>query len=223
MNRKPLTVEVADKIIEMIKEEKFLPGSRLPNEFELSSMLSVSRGTVREAIKQLVSRNILEIRRGNGTFVCKQMGVTEDPIGLQFFTDRKKLALDLCEVRMMLEPVLVAKAAERATEEEIAEMQRLGDLVTDKIHRGETHYKEDIDLHVYWANCTHNEVLPKILPILMEGISINVTITNRALTEQTITNHQAIIDAIRERDGKKAAEYMRLHIQRNIDYIIQNP
>ena len=209
MKRKPLSIEVAEKLIESIKNGEYEIGSKIPNEMDLAAKFSVSRSTIREAIKQLVSRNILEIHRGNGTYVCSSVGVSNDPIGLEFLSDEKKRALDLCEVRKMIEPELVKKASLLATDDDINKM----------IKKGEDHFQEDIDLHVFWANCTHNQVLSKLIPILMDGISLNVSVTNRALTEQTIIYHQAIVDAIKEREPEKAADYMRQHIEFNIEYI----
>ena len=219
MTRKPLSAEIVDQLIEKIKIGEYAEGMRIPNEMELAEEFSVSRGTIREAIKQLVSRNVLEIHRGNGTYVRSLVGVADDPMGLNFFSNKKKLALDLCEIRLMIEPELVRIATERATDEETAEMQKLCDKVVEKIEKGENHFQEDIDLHVFWANCTHNLVLPKLIPVIMEGVSLNVSVTNMALMDQTIICHQSVVDAIRERKPEKAAEFMRRHIEYNIEYI----
>ena len=79
LDKRPLPQIMADKIIDLIESKKLLPGERLPSEQELMKELNVGRGTIREAIKSLVSRNIVEIRRGVGTFVAKKTGVVEDP------------------------------------------------------------------------------------------------------------------------------------------------
>lgn len=84
----------------------------IPNEAELSKKLEVSGSTAREAIKTLVSQNILEIRRGSGTFVCNKPGVAEDPPGFRFISDKIGLALDSLEIRLVLEPHIAEKAAE---------------------------------------------------------------------------------------------------------------
>ena len=68
----------SDKIIKLIVDDNLKIGDRLPNEYELADKLGVGRSTVREAIKALVSRNILEINRGSGTFI--KCGVAEDPL-----------------------------------------------------------------------------------------------------------------------------------------------
>ena len=66
LDKRPLPQIIADKIIDLIESKELLPGERLPSEQELMKELNVGRGTIREAIKSLVSRNIVEIRRGDG-------------------------------------------------------------------------------------------------------------------------------------------------------------
>ena len=75
----------------------------------------------------------------NGTFVCEQTGRVQDPLGLRFQPDKKRLGLDLCEVRRMIEPEIAALAAQKATEEEIARMQALCDAIEEKVRRNENY------------------------------------------------------------------------------------
>ena len=210
--RKSLTQQVVEKLTEEVRSERLSPGDRIPNEFELASRMNVSRSTVREAVKQLVSQGVFEIRRGDGTYVCQHIGVKPDPLGLQFISDRKKLALDLCEVRLVLEPWMVRLAAERASDEAIAEMERLQKEVEERIMRGENHAEPDIALHVCWAKCTGNTVVPKIIPILMEAIPLFIEVTKASLLQPTITTHREIIAAIKAHDPEKAAASMESHI-----------
>ena len=71
-NNKMLSQSIADTLISMITiEKRFAAGDKLPNENELAAELSVSRTTIREAIKTLAARDIVEIQRGRGTFVTK--------------------------------------------------------------------------------------------------------------------------------------------------------
>ena len=72
---KTLPERAADQVISMIVDGTFKPGDKLPGEYDLAQRLNVGRSTVREAIKSLVSQNILEVRRGNGTFVKEHTGV----------------------------------------------------------------------------------------------------------------------------------------------------
>ncbi len=81
-------------------------------------MLKVGRSTLREAIKRLAARNILTVRQGSGTYVSDHTGVPEDPLGLTFIEKGPKLAKDLVELRLMIEPEMAATAAERITEDQ---------------------------------------------------------------------------------------------------------
>ena len=125
LKNKLLAEQVQEQIYQYILDTPIAVGAKLPNEFELGDRFGVGRSTIREAVKILVSRNILEIRRGCGTFVCENPGVVDDPLGFAFVDDKKRLGLDLCEVRMIIEPEIAALAAERAVPEEIEELQRI--------------------------------------------------------------------------------------------------
>ena len=110
--------QAADQIIQLIIDNDGKAGDKMPNEYELAEQLNVSRSTVREAIKALVSRNILEIKRGSGTFISEKCGISDDPLGLMFVKNKLKLATDLLEIRFMIEPKIASLAAANATDEE---------------------------------------------------------------------------------------------------------
>lgn len=224
--RKPLPVLVADEITQLVVNGDFKPGDRLPSEYELAQRLGVGRSTVREAIKLLVSQNVLEIHRGNGTFVCQQTGVSSDPLGLKFIPDKKKLGLDLCEIRFMIEPKIAMLAAQNATLAEIAQMQTLCDEIRDMIYAGENYGEKDKQLHTLIAACTRNLVIPNLIPILNEAIPLFIDITRQQAKMQTIETHQAVVNAIRARDGQAAYDAMWQHLldnQRSIQALADQP
>ena len=158
--KKLLPERVAEQIISLIADRALKTGDKLPNEFDMAQQLSVGRGTIREAVKILVSRNILEIRRGCGTFVCENPGVVDDPLGFAFVDDKKRLGLDLCEVRMIIEPEIAALAAERAVPEEIEELQRIQDEVKELCDKEELHMHKDIEFHEMLAKMSKNLIMP---------------------------------------------------------------
>lgn len=80
VERKSLPEQVSEQIRQLIIDQNLKVGSKIPNEFELCQQLNVGRGTVREAIKLLVSRNVLEIQRGKGTYVADQHGIGGRPL-----------------------------------------------------------------------------------------------------------------------------------------------
>ena len=128
-----------DQIIQVILDRNMKAGDKLPNEYDLARELGVGRSTLREAIKRLVARNILTARQGAGTFVSEKNGVPEDPLGLTFMMEEgsENLALDLQDIRLMLEPETCAIVARGATPEQIDQMQAYCDEATRLIEAEE--------------------------------------------------------------------------------------
>jgi len=218
---KSLAEQVADSIENMIISNEIKPGAKLPNEYELVEQLNVGRSSVREAIKILESKNVLTIVRGSGTFVCENLGMIEDPLGFRFVTDKKNLALDLCEVRSLIEPKLAERAAQNATAKDVEELQALCDEITYYIEKRSKKYSEkDIEFHSKIAQCSGNKVTYNLIPIINQGISTYTQLTDPALASRAPITHQAIVDAIRMRDSKKAKSAMQEHLQDNMDILL---
>lgn len=219
---KSLPELVAEQIIALIADNEYKKGQRLPNEFQLAEALHVGRGTIREAIKILVSRNIVEIRRGKGTFVADKPGMVADPLGLGFMKNKRKLVEDLLEVRSMLEPEIAALAAERATEEDIGKILAACQSVEDKIGRGEPFEQEDVRFHEWIAKSSKNKVIFNVIPVIHSAIKELMEVTNAGLTDQTIQTHRRLAQAIVDRDSQKAREAMIEHLRYNKDYLVRH-
>lgn len=216
---KLLPEQVSEQIINLITQKQLKAGEKLPNEFELAEKLAVGRGTIREAIKILVSKNVVEIRRGCGTFVCSRPGMVDDPLGFAFIPDKKKLALDLCEIRLMIEPEIAALAARRAEEHEIKKLQKFADEVAELCKNQEQHMEKDIEFHEWIAKLSKNSVVSNLVPVIQQEIAVFIQVTDRALAMETVRTHQKIVDAIREGDETKAREAMLEHLTINRDLI----
>lgn len=212
---KLLPERIADEIIEVIANTELKVGDKLPSEAELIRKLNVGRSSLREAIKILVSRNIVEIRRGVGTFVSEKQGVAPDPLGFVFVEDKKKLALDILEVRHLIEPNIAARAAKMASEEQIKEMMKCCDEVEQLILSGTNHIEKDIELHTLIAEASQNLVVSKLLPIINCSIPLFMDVTKNALKNETIKTHRGIVEAIQRRDEKAAYDWMEKHISYN--------
>ena len=120
-----LSEQTADRLYTMIVDQGLYPaGSKLPNENELSREMNVSRTTLREAISFLVTQGVLEIRRGKGTFVAKEL--PNKGLDLSELADMRSRvrASDLFEMRLIFEPATVALACQRASDEELEEIRR---------------------------------------------------------------------------------------------------
>ncbi len=105
MDKKLLGDRIEDGLMRYILEEPVEVGQKIPNEFDLARRFGVGRSTIREAVKGLVSKGILEVRRGSGTYVVSTCLPDNDPLGLSKLQDKYKLALELFDVRLMLEPL----------------------------------------------------------------------------------------------------------------------
>ncbi|MBF4693719.1 FadR family transcriptional regulator [Fusibacter sp. Q10-2] len=82
--KKLLSEKIVENIVDLIVKGLFKPGDKMPNELQLSEELNISRATLREAIKTLESRNVLEVKRGIGTFVAEVPGLSKNPLGSEF-------------------------------------------------------------------------------------------------------------------------------------------
>ncbi len=222
----PLSEKAAERIIQYIQENRMQKGDRLPNEKNLMGQMNVSRTTVREAMRSLSSRGIVVIRQGSGTYISNLPGVAEDPLGLQFKYDKKKVLMDLWELRFIMEPYVASLSAERASKEDAAEIQRLAAEVSDCIRAGVNHIKPDVAFHCKIAESTGNDILNVFFPEIVKGIRLFTTLLGSMIVKDVILDHENIAQAIGMGDARGAYEAMRIHLQRNKDalehYLEQN-
>ena len=212
INKKLLGSQVEDELMNFILQEPIEIGQKIPNEFELAEKFGVGRSTVREAVKGLVSKGILEVRRGSGTYVISTSSLEDDPLGLSRFQDKYKLALELFEVRLMLEPEIASMACEYATEEEKQQLKELCDVVEQQYRDGENHIKKDIEFHTSIAKCSKNRVVEILIPVIHSAVVTFANLTHRKLMEETITTHREITNAILKGDSLGARCAMVMHL-----------
>lgn len=216
LKNKLLAEQVQEQIYQYILETPIAVGAKLPNEFELGDRFSVGRSTIREAVKLLISRGILEVRRGSGTYVVSTTPVDMDPLGLGAVED--KMALDLVNVRIILEPGIAEMAALNATQEDVLKLRNLCDSVERKIKIGDSYIEDDIAFHTCVAECSKNKVVEQLIPIIDTAVLMFVNVTHKKLTDETIMTHRAVTEAIAEHDpiGAKTAMMMHMTFNRNM-------
>lgn len=95
-------------------------------------------------MKLLVSRNIVTIRQGSGTYISAFIGVIEDPLSFTFIGDKQKLASDFLEIRFLLEPSIAARAASYSGKEEIENIQKLCNEMEQLLEERKGHTEKDI-------------------------------------------------------------------------------
>lgn len=219
--QKSLVDNITDQIIQLILDRNMQPGDRLPTEVELTQHLGVGRSTVREAVRRLASRNILEVRQGSGTFVSGKKGVPEDPFGLTFIGSGPKVALELSDVRLMLEPELAATAAIRATQEQLELLSELCKKVEARILAEEDYIEDDIAFHRCIAEISGNSVLQNIIPVISSSVNISVQETEDEFRHFTLDEHRRIVAAIARRDAIGARFAMATHLNTSRDCFAQ--
>ena len=126
MSRQNLSQQTADRLYTtIVVEQQLQPGEKLPNELELAQQLGVSRATLREAIRTLADRGVLEVHRGRGTFVSQQVEEIGD-FGFSSLEQVRGQLRDLFELRSMFEPRCAALACRRAAPEELSDILEKG-------------------------------------------------------------------------------------------------
>ena len=212
---KTLAEQVADGIMNLIQETPYKAGDKLPTEKELCESTGAGRNTVREALKILASRNVLEIRQGAGPFVSEKQGIPDDPLGFSMVNDHVKLTRDLLQVRIMLEPQIAALAAQCAKEHEIKELEEILEEMEAAMKKREDYSELDTKFHTKIAQCTHNIVMENLLPVIGKGVAVFAREVAQTEYDRTWISHRKIFCYIRDHKPFEAEMEMQYHLLYN--------
>ncbi|HJG48350.1 FadR/GntR family transcriptional regulator [Ruoffia sp. FAM 24228] len=221
---KSLIEQTSESILNYIITNNLTTGDKLPNEYKLAEEVNVGRSTLREAVRTLVSRNILEVRQGSGTYISENTGIVDDPLGFSFVKDTLKLTEDLFEIRYLLEPRVAALAATNATDEQIEELDKIRLEIEEKIGAfSDEHIEKDIEFHKLVSEMSGNVAMSNLVSIINQSISRYYDYyTSNRIKDETIVSHREIMDAIKSRDPILAEDVMRIHIVTNRRSLSQN-
>ena len=125
------------------------------------------------------------------------------------------LALDLTDVRLMLEPAIAELAARNRTEEEAQRLTEYCDAVRRRIQAGEDYLIEDMRFHWYLAKCSHNMVVEPLMPIIDAAVVSIANITRKELLTATVDTHQEILNGVLDQDPQAARAAVALHLEMN--------
>ncbi|MFD7923703.1 FadR/GntR family transcriptional regulator [Streptomyces sp. NPDC059740] len=210
-----VTDEAIEKIKGMIVSGALRPGDRLPKESELAAELGLSRNSLREAVRALSLIRILDVRQGDGTYVTSL-----DPQllleAMSFVVDfhRDDTVLEFLAVRRILEPAATAMAASRVTAAQVDALQRQLDALgpdpsVEALVAGDLHFHRNI------VAAAGNSVLASLL----DGLSGPTTrarvwrgLTQKDAVARTLTEHRAILGALRDGDAEAARSWATVHI-----------
>lgn len=219
IRRTNLSQSIVDQVIDLISRGVYKPGDKLPTERELTEMLGVGRSSIREAFQALAMMGVIEIRPSQGTFVKGPTpGLLIHPNILSPLTDRQ-VTEDLLEARTVLEPIVAALAAERASEADIAEMQDHLDRCRQALASREPVYELSAGFHLLVARASHNAVFESFIRPIMgllaaRGARIE---GHEGFNRWELASHWEICGAIAARDPARAKAAMKEHLKRSAD------
>lgn len=220
---------LCDNIAEEMKKDiisgVIKPGEKIPGEFELAEKFEVSRFTVREAMKKLDSMGLITIKHGVGSFVNE---ITPGsymkpllPMLMMSDTDVERI----CEVRLPLEVQAISLCVERASEEDIHELEDLVALMEEALEKNQfERYNElDVQFHLSIAEASKNRIIYEILNTLQDLLQEQMKRVFNApeSKERSIRRHKQMVDAISNREEQLCRQIMTLHINDSIHYLLQ--
>jgi GntR family transcriptional repressor for pyruvate dehydrogenase complex len=211
--------EVADRIRMLMLDGTFPPGEALPSERHLAERFGVSRGSIRDALRTLETIGLVETRHGQGTFPL-ELSVERLVAPLaSVMAYRSDLQNELLDVRRMFEPAVARAAALRATEEDLADLQRVLDAQRQKLKTGQSAIAEDTAFHAILARATRNRVVMSIMATLNDLLveSRTQSLNQKGRPARSIDGHEAVVAALRRRDADAASQAMYHHIDQIAD------
>ena len=211
-----LTDEAITKLRNMIQSGELPPGSRLPSESQLAIQLGLSRSGIREAVKVLESARVLEVRRGDGTFVTSLApGLLLEGVGFAVELLQGDTLLEVMEVRRLLEPAATGLAARRISDDQLDELADLLRQMEDRADDAEGLMQADLAFHRVVIASTGNETLTSLLDGL-SGRTVRARVwrglVEGNVTQTTLDEHRAIYLALLARDQSLASAAAHLHV-----------
>ena len=218
---------VIEQIMNLIKNDKLKPGDKLPPERELAEKFSISRGSLREAFRVLESKGLIKSKPGGGRFIReikKDAFIDTENIILSL---EKSSILELLEAREIFEVKIVEFAAERATAEEVKVIEEVFSRVSEEVRTEDKEAEDDkktesdTEFHLAIASASHNFVFVNVIKLHLDLLRDTREKTQQipGRREGRWREHQAILQAIKEHDSKKAGEAMLKHL-RNVREIV---
>jgi GntR family transcriptional repressor for pyruvate dehydrogenase complex len=214
-----LSVQVADQLQSSILANELKPGDRLPPERVLCDRFDVSRTVIREAISVLEAKGLLTSKGGSGTYVrAIQSGDVADSIGMYISAQSHLASLeDLIEVRRVIEIQIASLAAERATPEDVEELEQIMAAAREAVDDPDAFAVRDLEFHVALARLSKNALFEILLEPLSDALYKVRQLASRlpGVTQEALALHQNILDRIKACDPEGAAREMAKHLEQS--------
>ena len=225
MQKENLSQRTAETLRAQILEEKrYQYGEKLPNENELSETLGISRTTLREAIRILISEGLLVVKRGRGTFVADQFDqYTDSSMDVQELFKMKVTLRDLYETRLIFEPQAAALACKRATDKEIEQILARGEECQRQVKlnpQGKDRIASESAFHGAIIKAAHNDFLSQFMPTLTQTIEQTFALNYNldVIAEDAYKDHILIMDFLKKRDGEAIKSAVTIHLHHAVQH-----
>lgn len=208
--------QIAEQIEKRILSGELRNGDRLPTERELAEQFRVSRTAVREAMKSLAQKGLIDMRPGRGTIVIDGTSrAVRNSLELMMQFGLSNRSDNLVEVREILEPEIAALAAIRATEEQIEVLRKCVALMDVHLNDTDAFITADNAFHQALAMATHNEIIlwlvDSIVSLLSEQRKHIFSVNGGPARGQV--HHKILLDAIICHDAVAARHAMQSHLR----------
>jgi DNA-binding FadR family transcriptional regulator len=216
---------IAAQLISRIVEDDLEPWSPLPTEAELSAGFGVGKSTIREAVRIVATKGLVEVTHGSGMRVApRERWNVIDP-ELVALMAREITMPQLIEMRAVLEPAIAAHAAERATPDDLERLDRIIVASEEAGSRPGDYVRLDLEFHNTLAIAAHNPIYPIVLTSVSDLL---IESRRRAAMDEREraggpTDHRWILEAVRSHEPEVARARMAEHIQLVADWHVQNP
>lgn len=214
--RATLSDQIVDRLVGLILDQGLKPGDKLPSERELMARLSVGRSSLREAVKILSAIGAVEVSAGEGMFVGSgSTSILTKPLSWGLLLSVQS-AQEVIEARRLIEVEMAGLAAERASDDEIAAIEELLNMLRLAQDDAQAYNRIDLQFHLAVAAAAHNQILSKTLETIQLVVRAWIDeVTNvyfKGQPHRSFGLHVDITDAIRQHDSQAAREAMRTHI-----------
>lgn len=208
--------QVVKQITDLIMSNNLCVGDKLPSETQLTRELAVSRTALREAIKALEQKGLLEVRHGSGTFVRNiRLEEVSESFSLLMHSDISRY-FQVLQLRGILEVEIVGHLAEMATERDIEILCTKIEEMRKALHSPREYAKADVEFHLSIYRALGNEVLMSIVQPMTALLSevIELTFDPPGTAQRTLQRHEELVRYIRARNPEGGRRVMREIIAR---------
>jgi len=223
-DKKPGKKRIHARIVEGLGSEicggGLLPGDKLPGDLELNARFDASRTAVREALKVLSSKGLIEARQRAGTFVRpRSEWDLLDPEVLSWLSHKtigEGLYEDILELREIIEPAAAGFAARRATDQDFRAIEEAFRRMENSTDDLEAWYAADADFHLSVLRACHNQILVRFAGIVQTILSVTLDLQKEVQIDVSVgmPAHREVFECIRDRDRRGAERAMRATIAR---------